>query len=51
MSSMCLSFVQLCLGTFAVTMLVGEAGYNLVTAGLMLSLIQASAVAGLILWG
>jgi len=50
-TSMCLSFVQLCLGTFAVTMLVEEAGYNLVTAGLMLSLVQASAVAGRILWG
>ncbi|MBI4205271.1 MAG: MFS transporter [Betaproteobacteria bacterium] len=51
MASFFLSFVQLCLGAFAVTMLVNEAGYSLVTAGIMLSLVQASGVAGRILWG
>jgi sugar phosphate permease len=45
------SFVQLCLGAFTVTMLVNEAGYSLVTAGIMLSLVQASGVAGRVLWG
>lgn len=51
MASFFLSFVQLCLGAFAVTMLVDEAGYTLVAAGVMLSLVQASGVGGRILWG
>jgi predicted MFS family arabinose efflux permease len=51
MASLFLSFVQLCVGTFAVTMLVEEAGYGLVTAGFVLSLTQAAGVAGRILWG
>ena len=51
MASMCLSFVQLCLGTFLVTMLVEDAGYSLVAAGVMLALVQAAGVAGRILWG
>jgi MFS family permease len=46
-----LTFVQLCLGTFLVTLLVEEAGYTLVRAGVMLSLVQAAGVAGRILWG
>ncbi len=50
-ASLTLSFVQLCLGTFVVTMLVENAGYSLVTAGVMLSLIQGAGVAGRILWG
>lgn len=50
-ASFFLSFVQLCLGSFAVTMLVNEAGYGLVAAGVMLSLVQASGVAGRVLWG
>ena len=51
MASLALSFVQLCLGTFLVTMLVQEADYSLVAAGVMLSVVQASGVAGRILWG
>jgi MFS family permease len=51
MASMCLSFVQLCLGTFLVTMLVEDAGYSLVAAGVMLALVQAAGVAGRVLWG
>jgi predicted MFS family arabinose efflux permease len=51
MASLTLSFVQLCLGTFLVTMLVQEADYSLVAAGVMLSVVQASGVAGRILWG
>jgi MFS family permease len=51
MASFFLSFVQLCLGAFAVTMLVNEAAYSLVAAGIMLSLVQASGVAGRVLWG
>ena len=50
-SSLALSFVQLCVGTFAVTMLVGEVGYNLVAAGVMLSLVQVAGVGGRVLWG
>ena len=34
------SFVQLCLGTFTVNLLVQEAGYGIVTAGVMLSVVQ-----------
>jgi len=45
-SSLFLTFVQLCLSTFAVTMLVEEAGYSLVAAGFILSLVQASGIAG-----
>lgn len=50
-ASFFLSFVQLCLGSFAVTMLVKEAGYTLVAAGVMLSLVNVSGVAGRVLWG
>lgn len=45
------SFVQLCLSTFMVTMLVEETHLTLIEAGLMLSLAQASGVAGRIAWG
>jgi predicted MFS family arabinose efflux permease len=45
------SFVQLCFGTFLVTMLVEESGYTLVAAGILLSLTQASGVAGRIIFG
>ena len=51
MSAMCLTFVQLCLATFLVTMLVEEGGYSLVAAGVMLSLAQAAGVAGRVVWG
>ena len=51
MGSLTLSFVQLCLGTFLVTMLVQEADYSLVAAGVMLSVVQASGVGGRIVWG
>jgi MFS family permease len=50
-AALTLSFVQLCLGTFLVTMLVQEADYSLVAAGVMLSVVQASGVGGRILWG
>lgn len=39
------TFVQLCFATFAVTMLVQEAGYSLVAAGLVFSLTNAVGVA------
>ncbi|HWI14363.1 MAG TPA: MFS transporter [Burkholderiales bacterium] len=51
MSAFCLAFVQLCLGTFLVTMLVKEAGYSLVAAGLMLSVTQLAGVTGRIVCG
>lgn len=50
-ASLCLTFVQLCLGTFLVTMLVAESGYSLVAAGVMLSLVQGAGVGGRVLWG
>jgi nitrate/nitrite transporter NarK len=46
-----LSFVQLCLGTFLVTMLVEDAGYSLVAAGVMLSLIHGAGVTARVVWG
>lgn len=51
MSAFCLAFVQLCLGTFLVTMLVKEAGYSLVAAGFMLSVTQVAGVTGRIVCG
>lgn len=50
-ASLCLAFVQLCIVTFLVTMLVEEADYSLVAAGVMLSLVNAAGVGGRILWG
>ena len=50
-ASFCLSFVQLCLSAFAVTMLVEEVGYSLVAAGVLLSFMHAAGVGGRILWG
>ena len=50
-ASLFMSGVQLCLSSFAVTMLVQEAGYGLVAAGVMLSVAQGAGVAGRIAWG
>ena len=50
-ASMFLSGVQLCVSSFAVTLLVQEAGYGLVAAGVMLSVAQGAGVAGRIAWG
>jgi predicted MFS family arabinose efflux permease len=50
-SSLFLSFVQFSLGAFAVLMLYAEAGYSLVAAGFMLSLVQVAGVTGRIIWG
>jgi MFS family permease len=51
MASMFMSGVQLCLSSFAVTMLVQEAGYDLVAAGVTLSVAQGAGVTGRIIWG
>ena len=51
MTSFFLSWIQLCVGGFAVTMLVKEDGYTLVEAGWLLSITQAAGVGGRILWG
>ena len=51
LASFCYTFVQLCLGTFLVTMMVEEAEYTLVAAGVLLSLTQVSGVAARITWG
>jgi MFS family permease len=45
------SFVQLCLGTFTVTLLVKEADYSLITAGFMFSLIQVAGISSRVLLG
>ncbi len=50
-ASMFMSGVQLCVSSFAVTLLVQEAGYGLVAAGVMLSVAQGAGVAGRIAWG
>ena len=50
-ASMFLSGVQLCLSSFAVTLLVKDAGYSLVAAGVMLSVAQGAGVTARILWG
>jgi MFS family permease len=50
-ASMFMSGVQLCLSSFAVTMLVQEAGYGLIEAGVMLSVAQGAGVVGRIAWG
>lgn len=50
-SAFCLAFIQLCVSTFTVVMLVGEGGYTLVQAGLMLSVAQVAGVLGRIVWG
>lgn len=51
MASFCYSFMQLCLNSFLMLMLVAEADYTLVQAGLLLSVVQISGVAGRIGWG
>jgi predicted MFS family arabinose efflux permease len=50
-SSLFLSFVQFSLSAFTVLMLYEEAGYSLVAAGFMLSLVQVAGVTGRIMWG
>ena len=50
-ASMFMSGVQLCLSSFAVTMLVQEANYGLVAAGVILSVAQGAGVTGRIVWG
>jgi nitrate/nitrite transporter NarK len=50
-ASLFLSAVQLCLSSFAVLLLVREAGYTLVAAGVMLSVAQGAGVTARILWG
>ncbi len=51
MSAFFFSFVQLCLGAFTVNLLVQEAGYGLVTAGVLLSLVQIAGVTGRLVFG
>jgi MFS family permease len=45
------SFVQLCLGTFTVILLVKEADYSLITAGFMFSLVQVAGISSRVLLG
>ena len=44
------SFVQLCLGSFLVIMLVEEIGYTLVAAGMLLSVTQGAGVIARVIW-
>lgn len=50
-ASFSLAFMQLCVSTFTVLMLVGEVGYTLIEAGLMLSVAQIAGVIGRVVWG
>jgi MFS family permease len=51
LAAFCFAGVQLCLMTFTVTLLVKEAGYTLVQAGLLLSMVQVAGVLGRLAWG
>jgi predicted MFS family arabinose efflux permease len=51
LASFFFSFVQLCVGTFTVTLLVTEAGYSLVGAGAMLSLVMIAGMFGRVALG
>lgn len=51
LAGLCFSAVQLCLSAFTVTMLVGDLGVGLVKAGLVMSAVQVSGVAGRVAWG
>ncbi len=51
MAAFFFSFAQLCLGTFTVNLLVQEAEYSLVTAGVMLSLMQIAGMTGRLVFG
>ena len=44
-------FVQLCFVAFVVTLLVAEVGFDLLVAGLTLSIVQASGAVGRLAWG
>ena len=50
-SAFCYSAVQLCLTTFAVTMLVTDLDFGLVEAGLVLAVLQVAGVTGRLWWG
>jgi len=43
--------MQLCLTTFAVTMLVDDLGFNLIEAGVILAVLQIAGLAGRLWWG
>jgi MFS family permease len=49
--SFCYSLVQVCLTTFLVTLLVEDAGFDLVAAGFALALVQTASVGGRLFWG
>lgn len=51
LAAFCFAGVQLCVMTFTVTLLVKDAGYSLVQAGLLLSGVQVAGVLGRIAWG
>ncbi len=51
LTSLAFAAIQQCLGVFLVAYLTGEAGLNLVSAGLVLSVSQGGGIAGRILWG
>jgi predicted MFS family arabinose efflux permease len=50
-SSFAFAFVQTCVSAFLVSMLVGDFGFDLVIAGLLLSVTQTSGFVGRLIWG
>lgn len=51
MSALFFSFAQSCLGTFTVNLLVQEAGYSLIVAGVMLTVVQMAGMLGRLVFG
>jgi predicted MFS family arabinose efflux permease len=51
LASLAFSAIQLCFSAFVVTFLTERVGLKLVTAGAIMALAQAAAIAGRILWG
>jgi len=47
----CFAAMQLCLTTFAVTMLVDDLGFSLIEAGIVLAVLQIAGVTGRLWWG
>lgn len=47
----CFAAVQLCLTTFAVTMLVDDLDFNIIEAGIILAVLQIAGVIGRLWWG
>jgi predicted MFS family arabinose efflux permease len=51
LAALCFAGIQLCVTTFTVTLLVTDVGYDLIEAGVVLSVVQVAGVSGRLLWG